>query len=184
MEGLAECARRDLERFAAEVARRGARANLVGSIEPAAIDVHIVDSLAAAPHLPPDARIVDLGSGAGFPGVPIAIARPDLAVTLVEIRERRVHFLRHVARTLDLAITIARCSIDDPPDSAAAPDGGFDVAVLRAVASPYQSAGLGRAWVKPRGEVWTWSGPGDVPRGAATIPLGDRGAIVRWPADA
>ena len=43
-----------------------------------------------------------LGSGAGFPGLPLAVARPDLDVTLVEIREKRVHFLRHVVQTLDL----------------------------------------------------------------------------------
>ena len=65
---------------------------------------HVEDSLAAADCLPEGSEIVDLGSGAGFPGVPLALSRPDLRVTLVEIRERRVNFLRHVVRTPQLLL--------------------------------------------------------------------------------
>ena len=77
-----------MHRFLAELARWAPRTNLVGSSEPAALARHVEDSLAVAGYLPDGARVVDLGSGAGFPGIPIAIARPDLLVTLVEIRER------------------------------------------------------------------------------------------------
>ena len=68
--------------------------NLVGSTAPEEIELHIRDSLAAAAQLPAGCALVDLGSGAGFPGIPIALARPDVRVTLVETRERRVSFLR------------------------------------------------------------------------------------------
>ena len=62
----------------------------------------ILDSLAIARELPPVDSIVDLGSGAGFPGLPIAIVRPDAQVLLVEARERRHHFQRAAIRALRL----------------------------------------------------------------------------------
>jgi 16S rRNA (guanine527-N7)-methyltransferase len=66
------------------------------------VERHFLDSLALAPLLPETGRIVDLGSGAGFPGLPLAIARPQQSLTLVEVRRRRVNFLREVRRTLGL----------------------------------------------------------------------------------
>lgn len=63
----------------------------------------VLDALAISTCLPADATsLVDLGSGAGFPGLPIAIARPEMRVLLVESRERRIHFQREVVRTLGL----------------------------------------------------------------------------------
>lgn len=62
---------------------------------------HIDDSLQLLPLLPPDARLlIDLGSGAGFPGLVIAAERPDITVTLVESDQRKVAFLIEVARAI------------------------------------------------------------------------------------
>ena len=163
-----------LERYLQEVVRWGSRINLVGSTERAAVERHLADSLAAAPFLPRGRRIVDLGSGAGFPGVPLAIARPDLDVTLVEIRERRVHFLRHIRRTLGLPVQILRQRMETPPPAE------FDFALLRAVAPLGRSAALGRPWLGEAGEVWVWSG-GDAkaPESLGRIPLRTGGCIWR-----
>jgi 16S rRNA (guanine527-N7)-methyltransferase len=167
-----------LAEFLRELARWGDRMNLVGSTDPAAMSRHVEDSLAAAPHLPANAAVVDLGSGAGFPGIPIAIARRDLRVCLVEIREKRIAFLRHVIRTLALDVDVRRESIDVVPASA------FDVALLRAVAPPDRSARLARPWIHEVGEAWIWAGAGvDLP-GARSIPLVSGGAILRIPAAA
>ncbi len=174
---------RRLARYAEELASWGSRINLVGSTEPAAIRRHLDDALAAAEALPRGAHVVDLGSGAGLPGVPVAIARPDLRVTLVEIRERRVHFLRHVARALPLACEILRVRIEDPP-----PDSECAVALLRAVANVRESLKLGRFWTASDGEIWIWtretldSLSADLRLGAGEIPLGERGRILRVPA--
>jgi 16S rRNA (guanine(527)-N(7))-methyltransferase RsmG len=66
-------------------------------------DRHVVDCLRAVPILPPAASSVcDLGSGAGLPGIPVAIARPDLSVTLVEVRRTRSSFLKDVIADLAL----------------------------------------------------------------------------------
>jgi len=162
--------------YLSELAHWGERMNLVGSTASRAITRHVEDAIAAAPHLPQGISVVDLGSGAGFPGLPIAITRPDLRVCLVEIREKRVAFLRHVIRTLELDVEVRRQSIEIVPPS------GFDRVLLRAVATPRKSVDLGRIWVKDSGEVWVWTGPGfDFP-GAQPIPLASGGAILRVPA--
>ncbi len=167
-----------LEFFVQELCRWGERMNLVGSTAPAAISRHVEDALAAVPHLEPDLSVVDLGSGAGFPGLPIAIARRDLRVSLVEIREKRVAFLRHVIRTLDLRVEVLRESIEKTPPKR------FDRVLLRAVAAPERSVELGRPWACEEGEVWIWAGPGvDLP-GARRIALASSGAILRVPAAA
>jgi 16S rRNA (guanine527-N7)-methyltransferase len=92
--------------LARRVAEWGARINLSGHREPEAIlDALVLDALALGSAFealtggrPP--RLVDLGSGAGFPGLPLAIAHRDLEVELVEARERRHYFQRSVCREL------------------------------------------------------------------------------------
>ncbi len=170
-----------LARYLEELSRFGGRVNLVGSTDASALGVHVEDSLAAAAELPSGARVVDLGSGAGFPGIPIAITRPDLSVTLVDVRERRIAFLRHVARVLDLACDVRRARLEEPPESR------FDFALLRAVARPARALELGRGWVNARGEVWIWvsSAVREPPAPlAGQIALPREGRILRIHADA
>jgi 16S rRNA (guanine527-N7)-methyltransferase len=64
---------------------------------------HILNCAAIAPSLPPHAHVIDVGSGAGLPGVVLAIARPDVRVTLVESLARRTVYLEDVVARLDLA---------------------------------------------------------------------------------
>lgn len=78
-------------------------------------DRHLVNSALVTDLLPVDAAVVDVGSGAGLPGIPMAIRRPDLRVTLVEPMARRVRFLTAAVEALDLAgqVTIVRGRADD-----------------------------------------------------------------------
>lgn len=150
--------------------------NLVGSTADEALRVHVEDSLAAGDALPNGARTADLGSGAGFPGIPVAIARPDLEIVLVEIRERRVHFLRHIVRDLELGCEVWRRSIDD------APEVGFDVVLVRALAPAVRALPRAAPWVRERGEIWLWTREPSMPDGfeeVAPILLGERGRIAR-----
>ena len=164
-----------LARYREELRSWASRTNLVGSARDAAVKRHVEDSLAAVPHLPASARVVDLGSGAGFPGIPLAIARPDLNLLLVEIRERRVHFLRHVVRALDLGCEVRRQRIESMPEER------FDFALLRAVAPPERSRELARPWVKLKGEIWVWAGRHAATRKPfASIELGSGGRILRF----
>jgi 16S rRNA (guanine527-N7)-methyltransferase len=104
-----------LDRFLDTLQIWAPRLNLVADYTPGTlVERHILDSLAAAPVLQqriPELRtLVDLGSGAGFPGVPLAIFLRPAKTVLVEPRQRRSHFLRAVARALpDWPIEIAQC---------------------------------------------------------------------------
>ena len=153
-----------LAAYTRELARWGQRMNLVGSTEPSAIARHLEDSLAT---------VVDLGSGAGFPGFPIALARHDLSVVLVEIREKRLAFLRHVARELAPRVEVLESSIESDPPHA------FDFALLRAVAKPKRSLEIAIPWVAPSGEIWIWAGPADDLPGARPLALRSGGKILR-----
>ncbi|MFQ5514359.1 MAG: 16S rRNA (guanine(527)-N(7))-methyltransferase RsmG [Myxococcota bacterium] len=157
-----------------ELVTWGGRMNLVGSTQDNALRRHLEECLAAAPELPRGARVVDLGSGAGLPGLPLQIRRRDLQVTLVESRARRVHFLRHVARELSLECVILHGRIEELQPRP------HDYALLRAVAPLERSLELARPWVCSGGEIWVWtretlSGPAH----AGEIPLGSRGRILR-----
>lgn len=93
--------------------------------------VHLLDSLAALPHLP-EGELADVGSGAGLPGIPIAIAQPQRPVTLIEARAKKAAFLRQVAIELALAnVRVERRRVEDRPP--AAPP--FRAAISRAFAS-------------------------------------------------
>ncbi len=64
---------------------------------------HFIDSLSLLPHIPKDVKnIIDIGSGAGFPGIPIAIMRQDIQVTLVDSIGKKTKFLEHIKNTLGL----------------------------------------------------------------------------------
>jgi 16S rRNA (guanine527-N7)-methyltransferase len=159
-----------------EVQRWGSRTNLVGSISSEALAIHLGDSLAVVPRLRMGTRVVDLGSGAGFPGLPVAIARPDLEVVLVEIRERRVHFLRHVTRALGLSCQVWRRSAFEPTED------GFDGVLVRAFAPPGRAVPVGRRWARPGGEVWLWT-TAKIPvelHEVGSVSLGTRGRIARF----
>ena len=89
--------------FIEEIRRWSKVADLLSQTDPdILIRKHILDSLALLPLLPPGIRILDLGSGAGFPGIPIAIASSHIKIVLIEARRKRANFLKEVIRTLDL----------------------------------------------------------------------------------
>ena len=93
-----------LARLAELVTDWGTRINLSGHRAPAdLVDRLVLDAAGIGSVLPGFATLVDLGSGAGFPGLPLAILFPDAAFTLVEARQRRHHFQRAAVRELGLA---------------------------------------------------------------------------------
>ena len=93
------------ERYAAELLDWNRRVNLTAITDP--IDIvykHFLDSLSLIPccSFQTGDRLIDVGSGAGFPGLPIAIARPDLQLTLLEATRKKCDFLRHIIAALSL----------------------------------------------------------------------------------
>src|SRR5262249_31311464 len=84
------------------------KANLTGPLPSEQLVEHALESMIGASLIAGGQKVVDVGSGGGFPAVPLAIACPDAAFTLVEPRVKRVAFLRHVARQLPLPNTEVR----------------------------------------------------------------------------
>ena len=77
--------------------------NLTAISDPLEIAVkHFLDSIAPAPIIPPDISLLDIGSGGGFPGIPLKIMIPSLSVTLIDASRKKVSFLKHVIRMLGL----------------------------------------------------------------------------------
>jgi len=93
---------------------------------PEAVERHYCESIFLAAHLPAGSlRIADVGSGAGFPGLPVAIYRPDCLVTLIESHQRKAVFLMEAARSLPNVRVLAR--------RAELVEEEFDLAISRAV---------------------------------------------------
>lgn len=116
-------------RYAELLCTQGVVRGLLGPREPQRIWTrHLLNSVALAPFIPADATVVDLGSGAGLPGIPIALVRPDLHMTLLEPLARRMRFLEEVRDLLGLDVTLVRARAED----ASLPE--VDVVVARAVA--------------------------------------------------
>lgn len=106
--------------YSLELSRWNRKVNLVSKNASFAdiVAKHFLDSLSLAPVLdrlkPPLKRLLDVGSGAGFPGLVLKIVRPEYSVVLLEPRQRRVAFLNHVIRTLRLTdIAVLPCRTDE-----------------------------------------------------------------------
>lgn len=117
------------------IAEWNRRAHLTSIIEPAkAARVHVVDSLLCLrAGLPPHAAVIDIGSGAGFPGIPLKIARPDLVVTLLETATRKAAFLELAAAEVHIVISVVEMRAERAGQDPTWRE-RFDVAVARAVA--------------------------------------------------
>lgn len=106
------------------------RTNLTAIRDPREIVLrHFADSLFCARHVPPTSRtLLDFGSGGGFPGVPIALARPEIRVNLAESQNRKAAFLREAIRSLTLNAEVWDRRVEAMPR-----DRLFDTVTLRAV---------------------------------------------------
>lgn len=119
-----------------ELLRWSARTNLTAFRDSAEVlREGVLDSLACLPFVPPLAsRILDIGSGAGFPAIPLKLVRPSLDVTLVEASRKKCTFLRHILRSLGLrGVRVVQSRAEDLAADPAE-QGKYDLAFARAVA--------------------------------------------------
>lgn len=134
------------ESYLALLLRWNARLNLTAiRDEDGILSRHFVESIACAHSLPPGiATLLDFGSGAGFPGIPIALCRPEIAVTLAESQGKKAAFLQEAVRVLGLRATVH-------PGRAEAMTVEFDCVTLRAVDRMAEAVRAAAGLVAPGG---------------------------------
>lgn len=192
-EGLVE----RLAAFAHALRKWNRTFNLTAVVEPSEIaELHFLDSLAIAPWVPEGARVLDVGAGAGFPGLPLALAREDVEVNLVDRTEKKVAFMKQA---------IARLGVQNARAFHARLEGRpveegwetpFDVVVSRAFAAPEEWLPFAAPYAREGGRVIAMLGAkgpepaelaeqlgletGSLRRVDYRLPSGARRALLLW----
>jgi 16S rRNA (guanine527-N7)-methyltransferase len=135
------------------------------------VDLFVADAVVLATHAHAEEHWVDVGSGAGAPGLPLGLLRPDLSITLVEPRAKRVAFLRSALGSLGATMSVKRSRGEDLEESA------FEVAVSRATLSPPDWSALGVRLA--RASVWVLLAQAEPP--AQPGWRADLDVRYRWP---
>ncbi|HYH29467.1 MAG TPA: 16S rRNA (guanine(527)-N(7))-methyltransferase RsmG [Pseudonocardia sp.] len=139
-------------RFAEHLVTSGVERGLIGPREaPRVWEWHVLNCAVVAELVPHGARLVDVGSGAGLPGIPLALARPDARIVLVEPLARRVDWLREVIADLGVAVEVERGRAED--DVVRRRWEGADVVTARAVAPLARLAGWCLPLLRPGGRL-------------------------------
>lgn len=158
-------------RYAGILCSDGVEHGMIGPREATRVwQRHLLNSAAVASLLAPAADVVDVGSGAGLPGIPLALARPDLRVTLVEPLQRRVTFLQRCAAELGLPVTVVRARAEQLPAASA------DAVVARAVAPLSRLVPACLHVLRPRGTLLAMKGRTAEAEMDEVAP-----ALDRWP---
>ena len=164
-------------RYAEHLATTGVEWGLVGPREASRVwERHVLNCAVVADLVPPAARVLDIGSGAGLPGIPLALARPDLRVVLVEPLARRVEWLRMVLADLELPVEVERGRAEDTPIRRRWE--GADVVTSRAVAPLHRLAAWCLPLARPGGMMLAVKGvsaPAEVERDTRAVAVSGGG---------
>ena len=171
------------EVYLALILRWNSRTNLTAiRSEEGILSRHFVESIACARAVPPGTQtLLDFGSGAGFPGIPIALCRPEIAVTLAESQSKKAAFLHEAIRILGIKVSIHAGRAESLGAS-------FDCVTMRAVDRMEQAVPVAARLVSPGGSLvlmttrvespvlkaaagtaFLWSAPVELPFGAERV---------------
>lgn len=162
-----------IESYVSVLATRGVDWGLIGPREvPRLWERHVLNSAAIAGLVPSGATVVDVGSGAGLPGIPLAILRPDLDVVLLEPLLRRADFLTQTVDELHLGerVRVVRGRAEDHKDT-------YDVVTCRAVAKLGQLLTWTSRLFLPDGELLAMKGSSAAEEVAASRPELQRAGV-------
>jgi 16S rRNA (guanine527-N7)-methyltransferase len=144
-----------LSRFLAALDRARRQTNLTGPLTPKDLVDHALESALGQTLIAHGARVIDIGSGAGFPGVPLAIVRPDIRVMPVEPRKKRIEFLSEISRQIpNLVMPVRSLGLLDKESAEAATSRAVgNVEALLKEASFLVTGGVFLAWTTDVGLV-------------------------------
>ena len=146
-----------LDLFAAhanELVHWNRKKNITAITDPFEIAVkHVLDSLIPAKLIPADAALLDMGSGGGFPGLPLKIVIPSLKVTLIDASRKKINFLKYVIRTLNLKNIEAIHARAEGLGRAANHLNAHDVVISRAFSALSQFVKLSRPFLNETGSM-------------------------------
>lgn len=122
---------------------------------------HFLDAILPLPHIPDEGALLDLGTGGGFPGIPLKVMRPRQSMTLIDASRKKINFVKHLIRQLSLpGIEAVQTRVEifaRQKDQ----QGRFRVIVSRAFADLNQIAQAATPLLAPRGRIIVYQGPGD-----------------------
>ncbi len=164
-----------LERYYELLSKWNERINLTSRLEPSATDTDLdrllIEPLAAARHVAATAmRGLDIGSGGGSPAIPLSLAVPHLAMTLVESKTRKAVFLREALRTLDLARNTVETSRFEELLARPELHEGVDLVTIRAVRVEPRTLMSLQAFLRPGGQLLLFRGPGGLEIAESVTP--------------
>jgi 16S rRNA (guanine527-N7)-methyltransferase len=182
--GLAPLSEETAQKFAdyySLLSRWNSRLNLTAIRNPEeALRRHFIECIFFAQHLPNGiSTLLDFGSGAGFPGIPVALCRPEIQVTLAESQGKKSSFLREAVRSLGLNADVYAGRVEEMTATLR-----FDVVSLRAVDKMQESMDSAASRVADGGWLATLAIPGSVliPRGfestAIAVPNSKSGVMI------
>jgi 16S rRNA (guanine527-N7)-methyltransferase len=136
------------------------RINLTAITRPEDVAVkHFLDAIAPLVHLPAQGRLLDIGTGGGFPGLPLKVMRPELSVTLIDGVRKKINFVKHVIRQLGLENIQALQVRAEALGCDRSFMGGFQVVVCRALADLDKLIDLAAPFLTPQGCIVAYQGP-------------------------
>ena len=168
---LPEATVRQFELYYKELLEWNAKISLTTITEPADAAIkHFLDSILPLKYVPLAGALIDIGTGAGFPGIPLKIMNPELSVVLVEVVRKKANFLRQIIRLLNLeGIEVYNGRIEDFDRPAA-----FDYAVSRAFSELGMFCRLAEPYIKSGGALLAMKGT-DAKEHAAAHEMAARG---------
>lgn len=135
-----------------ELKRWGSKINITAIRDDLEIVIkHFIDSLSPLKYIPQDSSLLDIGSGGGFPGIPLKIANPSLDITLLDSTMKKVNFQKHIIRLLHLDKIKAAHGRAEDKDVHGKIGPGFDVVISRAFSGLGKFLAIGEPYLKRDG---------------------------------
>lgn len=167
--------------FAKELLIWTKKINLTSITAPEEIaEKHFVDSLAIAPFVMHGASVLDIGTGAGFPGIPLKIALPELQMTLIDASVKKISFVKHIVRLLGLKNITAKHMRAEDFSQLITPSCKFDIVLCRAFSSLDDFLGLAIPFLTSEGSAMALKGNFPVDEIKALGGVEARNQIIYW----